>query len=76
MTLKESYLAPTPKKWKKIGDSILIGTSGLSAIMMGAPFSDNIKIWIVFGLNVIGVLGKVASNFFTEDPVNNDQPTI
>ena len=80
MTLKESYFASTPKKWKKIGDSILIGTSGLAAIMMGSPLPDHINIWVVFCLNATGVIGKIITNFFTEDaqvePVNNDHPTI
>lgn len=53
-TLKEKYELPTPIRWRKIGDSILVGTSGMSAIMMGAPIPEHYTIWIVFGLNVVG----------------------
>jgi hypothetical protein len=66
-TITEKYAAPTPIKWRKIGDSILIGSSGFSALMMGAPLHDNQIIWIVFILNGIGVCGKVITNFFTAD---------
>lgn len=59
-TLHERYKAPTPVKWRKIGDSILVGTSGMSAIMMGAPLPE-------FVLNVVGVGGKVLTNFFHEE---------
>lgn len=66
-TLVEKFKAPTPRKWRRIGDSLIIGTSGLSAIMMGAPIPDKISMWIVFSLNVIGVLGKVITSFFSTE---------
>jgi hypothetical protein len=66
-TLMESYSAPTPVKWRKIGDAMLIGTSGFSALMMGAPIPEHYTIWIVFVLNRIGVGGKIITNFFTTD---------
>jgi len=65
-SLGEKYKSPTPIKWRKIGDSVLVGTSGMSAIMMGAPLPENYTIWIIFTLNIIGVGGKVITNFFTE----------
>lgn len=65
-TITEKYMAPTPIKWRKIGDSVLVGTSGLSAIMMGAPIPDGYTIWIIFTLNVLGVGAKVITNFFSE----------
>ena len=65
-TLLDKYAAPTPTKWRKVGDSILVGTSSLSAVIMGAPISENAAIWIVFTLNVIGVMGKIMTNFFSD----------
>lgn len=62
-----SYYKPTPVKWRKIGDAILLGTASLSAMMMGAPLSENAKTWTIFLLNVLGVAGKVMTNFFKED---------
>ena len=66
-TLVEKYKSKTPIKWRKIGDALLIGTSGLSAIMMGAPIPDKYTVWVIFTLNVIGVIGKVITSFFTEE---------
>jgi len=62
-----NYYEPTPKRLKKLGDTILIGTASLSAMMMGAPFTDTQKTWIIFGLNVVGVLGKMITNLFKEE---------
>lgn len=63
----KNYYSPTPKKWRKIGDTILLGTASLSAMMMGSPFSETHKTWIIFSLNVIGVIGKVLTNLAKED---------
>lgn len=35
-------------------------------MMMGAPIDEQTKTWIIFGLNVFGVLGKMVTNFFKE----------
>ena len=64
----KNYFHPTPKVWRKIGDSILIGSTSLSAMMMGAPIPEQAKTWVIFGLNVFGVFGKVISNMFKEEP--------
>ena len=68
-----NYYGPTPKKLKKLGDTILIGTASLSAMMMGAPFTDTQKTWIIFGLNVVGVLGKMITNLFKEEDEKVEQ---
>lgn len=63
----KNYYQPTPKKWRKIGDAILLITATLSTLMMTAPFSDKtiaITVWI---LSVVGVVGKVITNFFKEE---------
>jgi hypothetical protein len=62
-----AYYKPTPVKWRKIGDAILLGTASMSAMMMGAPLSETSKTWAIFILNIIGVAGKVLTNFFKED---------
>jgi hypothetical protein len=63
----EHYKQPTPVKWRKIGDAILLGTASLSTIMMGAPISESQKTFAIFLLNVVGVLGKVITNFFKDE---------
>lgn len=62
-----NYYSPTPKKWRKIGDAILLGSTAISTLMLGAPFSDHVISIIVWSLGVIGVVGKVVSNFAKED---------
>lgn len=62
-----NYYHPTPKKWRKIGDAIMLGTASLSAMMMGAPIHEDTKTVVIFVLNVTGVIGKVLTNFFKED---------
>jgi len=61
------FYSPTPVKMRKIGDAILFGTTALGTLMMGAPFSDKTISIIVWALGVIGVLGKVITNFFKDE---------
>jgi hypothetical protein len=60
----KSYWAPTPKKARKIGDALL---GVFSVTSMSSMIMDH-KGLSVASL-VIGVVGKVLSNFFAEDPV-------
>lgn len=62
-----NYYSPTPKKFRQIGDAILIGCASLSALIVGSPLSDNAQKWVIFSLSVLGVLGKVISNFAKTD---------
>ena len=62
-----NYYQPTPKKWRKIGDAILLGTTLMSTLMMGAPFSDKTISVSIWALSVVGVIGKVITNFFKEE---------
>jgi len=60
----KSYWAPTPKKVRKIGDSLL----GIFSITsMSSMFMDN-KTLAIISL-IVGVIGKVLTNFFSEEPV-------
>jgi hypothetical protein len=60
----KSYWAPTPKKARKIGDALL---GVFSVTSMSSMIMDH-KGLSVASL-VIGVVGKVLSNFFAEEPV-------
>lgn len=73
MKLLDNYKRPTPAKWRKIGDAILLGSTSLSAMMMGAPISEHTQTWLIFILNVIGVAGKILTNFFKEDDSTGEQ---
>lgn len=70
MSISKRYWHPTPKKWRQIGDAILIGSTSLSAMMMGAPLSEKAITWTIFGLNVFGVFGKIITNLFKEETNN------
>lgn len=70
--MMNNYYKPTPKKWRKIGDAILLGTASLSAMMMGAPLPEKTITMAIFLLNVAGVAGKVITNLFKEEEPAND----
>ena len=62
-TLK-SYCAPTPKKLRKLGDALL----GVFTITSMSSMITDHKSLAVTSL-IIGVLGKVLTNFFSEDSI-------
>lgn len=54
---------PTPKKWRKIGDTIqevALISSGIVAIIAAPPA------WIPVAIFAIGRIGKVITNFASE----------
>ena len=57
------YYQPTPKKIKKLADSVVTGCTfaGGAASLNNQPIIGT----IIF---VLGYLAKIASDFFTEDP--------
>ena len=59
--LKEKYYAPTPAKWRKLGDALL----GVSTTITGFAIYEDVK-WIAITAVIIGVVGKFLSNFFSE----------
>jgi hypothetical protein len=76
--LMKRYWTPTPKKWRRIGDSLLAVSTVLA--IGGLWQFDNLKdvftpnelkVMIVLSL-VLGVVGKFLTNFFKEDVPQND----
>ena len=72
------YWKPTPKKWRRIGDSLLAVASVLA--IGGLWQFDNlkdiftpieIKVMIVTSI-AFGVIGKFLTNFFKEDTPENE----
>jgi hypothetical protein len=72
------YWKPTPKKWRRIGDSLLAVASVLA--IGGLWQFDNlkdiftpteIKTMIVTSI-AFGVIGKFLTNFFKEDDSENE----
>lgn len=65
----KNYYKPTPAKWRKIGDAILLTTATLSTLMMTAPFTDHTIAITVWLLSVGGVVDKVLTNFFKDESI-------
>jgi hypothetical protein len=63
LTLK-GYWKPTPLKMRKIGDALL----GAFSILSTASIVGDNKSLAITSL-IIGVVGKVISNFFSEESV-------
>lgn len=70
--IQRSYWKPTPKKWRKIGDTLLAVSSVLA--IGGLWQFDNLKdIFTTFEIKgmilssiIFGVVGKFLTNFFKE----------
>lgn len=65
--LMRKYSTPVPWRFRKIGDALMVGALGLSGLITGLPLTDHQKVWIMFCVNVLGVLGKVITNFAGDD---------
>lgn len=71
--ITRSYWKPTPKKWRKLGDTFLAVSSVLA--IGGLWQFDNLKdIFTVFEIKsmivtsiALGALGKFLTNFFKEE---------
>ena len=59
---KPRYKQPTPKKWKKIGNALLIGSLAASSyeVFDGHPFWSG-------AIALSGVAGKVITSLFIEE---------
>jgi hypothetical protein len=63
MKLKEKYFAPTPAKWRKLGDAIL----AVSTTITTYAIADDWAKWVSITAMLMGAVGKFLTNFFTED---------
>lgn len=58
---KNNYWSPTPKHFRKLGDSLLASSTMLAGLSMYAGHE-----WIAIIVVVTGVLGKFITNFAKE----------
>lgn len=70
--MMKNYWAPTPKKWRKIGDAILAtGTFVTAGALLEYDklkeifTAQEVKVIIAVAF-VLGVAGKFMTNFFTD----------
>jgi hypothetical protein len=76
--ITSSYWKPTPKKWRKLGDTFLAVSSVLA--IGGLWQFDNLKdIFTTFEIKsmivssiALGALGKFLTNFFKEETPENE----
>jgi len=71
--MMKNYWKPTPKKWRKLGDSLLavatiIAVGGIWQFdgLKELFTADELKLMIISSI-VLGVVGKFLTNFFKED---------
>jgi hypothetical protein len=66
------YWKPTPKKWRRIGDSLLAVSTVLSIgglwqfDSLGDVFTNNELKFMIISSIILGVLGKFLTNFFKD----------
>lgn len=71
MNLK-NYWAPTPKKWRKIGDAILAAATFVSSYAV-AEENKTLALCAI----IAGAVGKFITNIFTDEPTpNNQNPSL
>jgi hypothetical protein len=61
--LMNNYWAPTPMKMRKLGDALL----GASTTITGFAIAND-NHYIAYTALICGVLGKVITNLFTDQP--------
>ena len=71
--MMNKYWAPTPKKWRKIGDSLLAAATVMAVggiwqfdALKEVFTSGQLRTMIVTSI-VLGVAGKFLTNFFKDD---------
>lgn len=62
--LWKNYKAPTPAKWRKVGDALLAVSIFLGSSELAIP---NMPKWLPIVTVVLGVAGKFLTNFFAAD---------
>lgn len=78
MKIFKNYSKPTPKKWRKIGDSLLacaalIGGGGLMAYDNLKDIYSPKELKIIIGATLfIGIVGKFLTNFFSDNGTSKD----
>jgi hypothetical protein len=60
---KERYFKPTPKRWRKIGDSIL----GLGTLLTTVSAVTGANPVLIVSSAILTYIGKTLTNFTTKD---------
>lgn len=65
----KEYYKPTPKQLRKIGDAI---SAGAAVIATSTIITDHL--WLAMTSVILGFVGKILTNYFSEEEVSNDNP--
>jgi hypothetical protein len=60
----KNWNRPTPKKWRSIGDAILILGAGLGGLITALPLSDDLKLWLLPIITFLTPVGKFITKLF------------
>ena len=61
--IQTMYSSSTPKKWRKIGDSLLAVSTLITSYAIAEEWSKYLQLSAL----ILGVLGKFITNLATED---------
>ena len=64
-----NYYKKTPEKVKFWGDLMLFSAPLLSGVVVASPLPETVRLWVVFGLNIILVIGKILTKFVGDEPI-------
>ena len=64
---KANWNKGTPKKWRDIGDALLLLGTGLNAIIIAIPIPPQVKIWAIAGTTLLTTAGKFLTKLFGND---------
>ena len=59
----QGYAKPTPAKWRKIGDGLLLASTLIASLNISTPA-------VALTVQISGVVGKFLTNFFHDDNTN------
>ena len=61
--IKKNYWAPTPQKWRKLGDALLAVGLGMTTYTIAGGLDQILQLTSLF----LTIVGKFLTNFFTDD---------
>lgn len=82
MIVRKKRSKTTSDRTKLYADLLLTFSMCATGIIMGLPITDNHKLWIVAGINFIGMGGKLLTNVvefkkkIEVEPDIHEEPTI
>lgn len=64
----KDYYSHTAPVMKKVGDAIMYSTGLLAGLVPTMPIDDDgKKLWIMWWIGIIGIVGKTITGFFAAD---------